>query len=117
MGQDWLEEIRLDWSQFNKVDTRTNVKLENVLSKHSVLFEPGLGTIGGVKAKLYLKEGARPRFCRACTVPFPIRSKVEVEIDRQVAKGVLEPVKFSEWATPVVPIMKKDGSVRLCGGC
>ena len=114
LGRDWLEVIRLDWSQFNKVDTRTNEELENVLSKHSALFEPGLGTIEGVKAKLYLKEGAMPRFCTAHTVLFAIRSKVEVEIDCQVAEGVLEPVKFSEWATPVVPIMKKDGSVRLC---
>lgn len=24
-------------------------------------------------------------------------------------------MQFSEWATPVVPIIKKDGSVRLCG--
>ena len=24
-------------------------------------------------------------------------------------------MKYSEWATPVVPVMKKDGSVRLCG--
>ena len=48
-------------------------------------------------------------------MPFAIRQKVETEIDRQVAEGILEPVKFSEWATPVVPILKKDGTVRLCG--
>ena len=24
-------------------------------------------------------------------------------------------MKYSEWATPVVPVIKKDGSVRLCG--
>ena len=29
--------------------------------------------------------------------------------------GVIEPVPHSEWATPVVPVIKKDGSVRLCG--
>ncbi len=29
--------------------------------------------------------------------------------------GILEPVKFSPWGTPVVPIRKKDGSIRLCG--
>ena len=40
---------------------------------------------------------------------------MEQEIDQQVEEGILEPVKFSEWATPVVPIIKKDGSVRLCG--
>ena len=89
--------------------------MEAVLGKHTTVFEAGLGTIQGLEAKLYLKEGAKPRFCRARQVPFTIREKVEIEIDRQVALGILEPLKFSEWAMPVVPIMKKDGSVRLCG--
>jgi len=39
---------------------------------------------------------------------------VEQEIERQVAEGVIEPVQFSEWATPVVPVLKKNGSIRLC---
>ena len=29
--------------------------------------------------------------------------------------GILEPVIFCPWGTPVVPICKKDGSIRLCG--
>ena len=115
LGRDWLRVIHLEWQRFNKVDAEVNDKLEILLEKHSSLFEGGLGTIKGVEAKLYLKEGAKPRFCRARQVPFAIRKKVEDEIDRQVTAGILEPVKFSEWATPVVPIMKKDGSVRLCG--
>lgn len=36
-----------------------------------------------------------------------------MEINRQVELGILEPVKL--WVTPVVPILKKDGSIRLCG--
>ena len=40
---------------------------------------------------------------------------MEAEIDRQVKSGILEPVQFAEWATPVVPVIKGDGSVRLCG--
>ena len=86
-----------------------------MLAEHPNLFKPGLGKIDGLSAKLYVKPGAQPKFCRARQVPFAIREKVEHEIDRQVEEGILEPVKFSEWATPVVPIIKKDGSVRLCG--
>lgn len=53
-----------------------------------------------------MKKGAKPRFSR---VPFTIGEKFEIEND---CLGTLEPVKFS---MPVVLIMKKDGSIRLCG--
>ena len=28
---------------------------------------------------------------------------------------MLEKVEFSEWATTIVPVLKTDGSVRICG--
>ena len=114
MGRDWLQHFRLDWARLHKVDT-DHSKLEETLAKHSNLFKDELGKISGTKAKLYMKPDAKPKFCRARQVPFAIREKVEQEIDRQVEEEILEPVKFSEWATPVVPIIKKDGSIRLCG--
>ena len=114
-GRDWLKLIKLDWAHFHKLDTTTHVELQQILSKHAALFEAGLGTIKGVQAKLYLKKNATPKFCRPRQVALPIRKKVEEEIERQVTAGVLKPVQFSDWATPVVPVIKKDGSVRLCG--
>lgn len=44
-----------------------------------------------------------------------MRSKVEAEINRLVNENIITPVKYSEWAAPVVPILKPDGSIRLCG--
>ncbi|KAG8173528.1 hypothetical protein JTE90_014688 [Oedothorax gibbosus] len=32
-----------------------------------------------------------------------------------VHKGILESISSSEWATPVVPVVKRDGSIMLCG--
>lgn len=79
------------------------------------MFSQGLGWIKGTTACLYLKEGSQPRFYHACQVPYALWDKVAKEIDRQVELGILEAVKFSPWATPVVPILNKDGSIRLCG--
>ena len=40
---------------------------------------------------------------------------MDAELERLQEKGVIEPVRFSEWAAPVVPVMKGDGSIRICG--
>ena len=32
-----------------------------------------------------------------------------------VATSVIKPVCFSEWASPIVPVLKRNGQVRICG--
>uniref|UniRef100_A0AAV2JZ11 Uncharacterized protein n=1 Tax=Knipowitschia caucasica TaxID=637954 RepID=A0AAV2JZ11_KNICA len=44
-----------------------------------------------------------------------MRKKVETELERLTKQGVIEPVKFSEWAAPIVPVLKPDGGARICG--
>ena len=44
-----------------------------------------------------------------------MKHKVEAELDRLLGTRVIEPIKYSSWAAPVVPVMKQDGSIRLCG--
>ncbi|XP_049267196.1 uncharacterized protein K02A2.6-like [Rhipicephalus sanguineus] len=89
--------------------------LETMLSMYSDVFAPDLGLLRGPPVHLTVKEGARPRFCKARTVPYALKRMVSAELDRLVNEGVLSPVTSAEWATPVVPVVKKDGQVRLCG--
>nr|XP_025043376.1 uncharacterized protein K02A2.6-like [Pelodiscus sinensis] len=62
-----------------------------------------------------IKPGSQPKYLKARTVPYAIRPKVEADLERLVKNGVLIPVTHSPWATPIVPILKKDGSIRICG--
>ena len=101
-----------------------NVHSVSDVDKHSIstllrdygdVFKDELGALKGVQGKLYLKPDSVPVFCRARSVPFSLRGKVSNEIDRMVNLGIMYPVSHSDWATPVVPVPKKDGTVRLCG--
>ena len=52
---------------------------------------------------------------KAHPVAYAMKEKIEKELDRLISLGILEPIQFSEWASPIVPVLKSDGSVRICG--
>ena len=52
---------------------------------------------------------------KARSVPLTIREKVEAELERMVATSVIKPVCFSEWTSSIVPVLKRNGQVRICG--
>ena len=79
------------------------------------MFQEGLGEAIGITAKLYVKDNAKPRFCRARTVPHALKAKVEQELQRLTDQKSIEPVSMSEWAAPIVPVLKLDGSIWICG--
>ena len=52
---------------------------------------------------------------KARPVPYSVRKKVEDELNRLQELGIISPVSWSEWATPIVVVPKQDGAIRLCG--
>jgi len=116
MGRNWLYYIQLDWQSLGiSAVTENPTILRNMLTKYKEIFQDGLGTMRDFTAKLTLKNDAKPKFCRPRSVPFALKEPIERELKRLEAMGVLQPVKHSEWATPLVPVPKADGNVRLCG--
>lgn len=115
-GREWLKHINLAWPEIKSIVTgNAQNSLKSVLDKHSSVFNDEWGTLKGIKAKLNLKPEANPKFVKARPVPYSMKPKVEAEINKLVNDGILEKCNYSEWATPIVPVPKKDGSVRLCG--
>ncbi len=110
-GRNWLGEIRLDWGIIKVVRST----LDDLLNEYAEVFGSGLGTLRGIQAKLELKPNARPRFHKPRSVPYAIKGAIEQDLERLVRIGVLDKVKYSDWAAPIVPVPKRDGGIRLCG--
>lgn len=113
LGRDWIANLGMDLNSIHEVHAQPSV--DSILSRYASVFSPGLGLIKGYQAKLVLKEGSMPVFCKARSVPYAIREPVEHELGNLQKEGVLVPVTRSDWATPLVAVHKPDGTVRLCG--
>lgn len=114
LGRDWLQHLILDWAQLHQLRS-PSLQLQDVLDRHAAVFKDELGMIQGAAAKLHIDPQAQPRFYKPRSVPHALRDKVRQELDRLESEGVIERVQFSDWAAPIVPVVKKDGSVRICG--
>ena len=91
----------------NVCNTDLNVSLDNYSINEN---KP----ISVVEAKIYLKDNAVPKFIRARQVPLALKESVEKALDKLVDEGKIKSVAFSEWAAPIVPVLKKGGDIRVC---
>ncbi|XP_011883709.1 PREDICTED: uncharacterized protein LOC105570867 [Vollenhovia emeryi] len=98
LGREWILQLK-DHGDMHQL-------LGRLQSIH-VIEDPSLQT------RLVLKDNAKPVFVKAWQIPFRLRALVEQELDRLESEGILEKVDSSEWATPIVPVLKKNGQAYL----
>ena len=115
LGKNWLQKIRLNWTELlHKVENEESA-LEEILLKHSEVFKEGLGLVKGYSAQIHVDPKSPPKFHKARPVAYSLRERVNDDLDRLQREGIIEPVEFSEWAAPIVPVVKANGSIRICG--
>ena len=86
-----------------------------MLKKYPGVFSDGVGTFAGPKVRIHVSADAQPLLYKARPVPHMMRSLIECKLDRLQSEGIISPVEYSDWAAPIVPILKADGTVRICG--
>lgn len=74
------------------------------------------GTLKTVPVRIQLKDNATPYVVQtARRVPILLMSKVREELCRIEENGIIEEVtQPTDWSTPMVPVLKKNGKVRIC---
>ena len=58
----------------------------------------------------FLKENLRPVALKCRHVAHALKPPVKIEIERLTHLGHLEPLDVSEWATPIVSVLKGNGN-------
>lgn len=114
LGRDFMVLFDIGLSNINAV-LSVDERVLSIKKRFASVFDEGLGSYTGGSVKLNLIENVKPVFCKPRPVPFAWRSKIESQLKALVEKGVLVPVDNSDWGTPLVPIMKPNGEIRICG--
>ena len=101
-GRNWLKNIKLNWGSIKKI----SCDLDSMLSSHQSVFKDELGTMQGVKAKLFVEPESKLKFFKPRQVPYALKGAIEQELNRLENMGVIEKVRYSEWVAPIVPVVK-----------
>ena len=127
-GRSWIRALKLNWAEVKAIHDASTInndvtatrrtadaQINTILKQHAAVFEKGFGQLKNTNARFYLKDNAKPAFAKARNVPYALREKVDAELDRLEKAGIISPVKYSEWASPICCVPKSDGTVRICG--
>ena len=80
LGRDWLEHLQLDWAAIHKICSGEDVQV--MLDRHAEVFKEELGSLRDTKVKLHVDPSVQPKSCKPRRVPFSVKHKVEVELQR-----------------------------------
>ena len=106
------EEIIMKIEETNTANIGTRKQLEDILWKHRVVFRKEPGRLKSYQHVLRVKEN-QPFIGRSYPIPIAYREKVDEEIRKMLSMGIIQR-SSSPYINPIVPVIKKDGTVRLC---
>ncbi|GBP94131.1 Uncharacterized protein K02A2.6 [Eumeta japonica] len=116
LGRDFMSEFNLGISEMKYIDNpviEETTVAKILMNKFPAVFSNKLGKLNKFKVQLQLKPDAKPIFFKPRPVPFALKPKVDEALDKLIETGILKSVNYSDYATPITPVLKSDGTVRV----
>ncbi|KAL1229142.1 Uncharacterized protein TPS_03010 [Trichinella pseudospiralis] len=111
LGRNWFKPLGI---RLVGVHSVAPISVQDLIDEYAELFSDTLGTVKGPPVVLHTDESIPPIQMNARRVPFALKDRISEELDGLVEQGILEPVQHTAWTTPIVPVIKNDGSIRIC---
>ncbi|MCP3663549.1 MAG: hypothetical protein GY696_13835, partial [Gammaproteobacteria bacterium] len=107
-----LEDLEIPENELLKKHPQTRKDLEQLVWEYQDIFSQDTpGCTDKVELDLELKFGTQPISQRFRDLNPELEQKLQDQINKWLEEGVIEASK-SPWSSPLVPVKKKDGSVR-----
>ncbi|XP_062706892.1 uncharacterized protein K02A2.6-like isoform X2 [Aedes albopictus] len=126
IGRTWLDFYYPEWrtgfvqkTPVNKLvqSKGTDQIVEDLKQKYSKIFNKDFSEpIKGYEGELQLKHD-QPIFKKAYTVPYKLKDKLDNHLDMLEQQNIITAIKASEWASPVIVVVKKDQDIRMVIDC
>ena len=112
MGRDLMTALGFEIIGVHRINAEWELK--NILDEYGDLFDGSLDCYNREPIDLNIGSHVKPIFIKPQPVPFAFKAAIDEEIDRLIKIGVIEKVSDNDWGTPLVPILKSNGKIRIC---
>ena len=116
LGRNFLDVLYPNWREtfsINQINI-DNVK-DQIQSEFNEIFKDDSNTpIKDIEIDIKLKPDCKPVFAKPYELALSKRDIVEKELQNLVEQGIIVPVKYSNWASPIVAVPKRNGGLRIC---
>lgn len=112
LGRDFLKIFNKKVKIFSISNELSN--LERLIKKFDEIFDSNIGKLKNVKVKLEVTDNVLPKFVKARPVPYAFKKDIERQLTELSEQGIITKISNTEWGTPLVPILKDNGKVRIC---
>ncbi|KRX56111.1 hypothetical protein T09_7384, partial [Trichinella sp. T9] len=105
LGKNWFKPLGI---RLVGVHSVALTSVQDLIEEYAELFSDTLGTVKRPPVVLHTDGSIPPIQMNAMRVPFALKGRISEELDRL-------PVQYTAWTTLIVPVIKSDRSIQICG--